>query len=328
MVPIAGVSAQDVGDGQVGGASAVRERLMDEAFRLLPADLGLKQIVLRAGLLWPNPSVSVCFADGDAGLQRRVIAAAEQWNALGSPVKLDFGDAPRACSAFPNAELHVGFSSPVAGGHHATVGTSRINPKPNIMFSRLQAASDDKLAYFVRHEFGHALGLQHEIRHPQANCAAQINKEELYKYYATTYGSTDRTAIDAEIRTYLPEQVSGTVTPPDMASIMMYRFPAEVFNLGEAASCYAPPNSSITPGDIAALKLAYAKRALALSTIASRSTALPPEQRGVVNALLAYELSSAAARRAADVALADEAASSSAAALSKGVFAVTQQFDR
>ena len=74
------------------------------------------------------------------------------------------------------------------------------------------------------HEFGHALGLQHEHLHPHARIP--WNKEKVYHFYQTTQGWS-KTDIDLNLFKVEnnPDTYTGTY---DKKSIMHYRVPNEL----------------------------------------------------------------------------------------------------
>jgi len=74
------------------------------------------------------------------------------------------------------------------------------------------------------HEFGHALGLQHEHLHPHARIP--WNKEKVYHHYQTTQGWSK---TDIELNLFKIENNPDTqIGPYDKKSIMHYRIPNEL----------------------------------------------------------------------------------------------------
>jgi hypothetical protein len=76
----------------------------------------------------------------------------------------------------------------------------------------------------VLHEFGHALGLQHEHHHPKANIP--WDKPKVYEFYTTHYGWTD---AEMDFNVLTPIQRSDHLWGHyDKDSIMHYVVPNEL----------------------------------------------------------------------------------------------------
>lgn len=83
--------------------------------------------------------------------------------------------------------------------------------------------TDDKFKHTVMHEFGHALGAEHEHQHPQANIPWDL--PAVYAYYAAAGHSKE--AVDESVLTKL-EQAETTFTTYDKESIMHYAIPSKI----------------------------------------------------------------------------------------------------
>lgn len=75
----------------------------------------------------------------------------------------------------------------------------------------------------VMHEFGHALGLEHEHQHPDADIPWDVDK--VYAHY--TAKGIDRTEVDEQVMNRLPRNGMRT-TAYDKTSIMHYPVPNEL----------------------------------------------------------------------------------------------------
>lgn len=104
---------------------------------------------------------------------------------------------------------------------------------------------------FILHEFGHALGLEHEHQHPDANI--DWNLPAVYRIYKERAGFSKELTY-ANVLKKLPRS-KATALPYDPKSIMHYQFPAEIiWNKIEY-----PLNTELSAKDIIAIKSIYPK---------------------------------------------------------------------
>jgi hypothetical protein len=104
----------------------------------------------------------------------------------------------------------------------------------------------------VLHEFGHALGLEHEHQHPKASIP--WNKPEVYKIYARDYG-WNKDEVDLNFFTPLNTQ-NMYLSPYDKQSIMHYPIENELTHGDWEVSL----NSDISKRDISFIKQIYPKQ--------------------------------------------------------------------
>ncbi|PJG49024.1 hypothetical protein CAF53_12875 [Sphingobium sp. LB126] len=266
--------------------------------------------------VWTKNTISVCFDSVDTAMMGRVAGIASEWNDAGAPVTLDFGDkaSPRRCGA-PGVpgDISVAFSLP---GMPAKGGTSRIGrgssrAYPSMVLSGLAAAKDDpaKFRFLVLHEFGHALGLLHELKNADGKCWDEIKEPTLVQYYTDEFGISDLDAIREQIRTFDARDMQGIgSTGFDRTSIMMYALPARVFKAGTNSPCFAPLASDISPRDKQTLRAAYSSSLIPISELSRLSSGLSPERRKIYDAYIVYVTSDGTAQAKIRSALKDRPA--------------------
>jgi TolA-binding protein len=189
---------------------------------------------------WPTGAkLKVGFLDGSRIAREAVALTADAWTQYAN-VDFEFSlDAPPK-----EADILIRFDAEGCTSH---VGTSsryyteigepsmhlcRIDQWVSGAFDPAAGVSSlpEGFREVVLHEFGHALGLQHEHQSPRAEF--QWNKEVVYDFYGTSYG-WDRDYVDMWVfRQIDPQLVDASQYDPD--SIMHYSFPAQFTTNGVA----------------------------------------------------------------------------------------------
>ena len=130
---------------------------------------------------WPaGQRLRVRFLGGDAGVQARIRAIAEEWMRYVNIV-LDFGNDP-------HAEIRIAFDT--NDGSWSYVGTDNLGigqGSATMNYGWLTPTTAEwEYRRVVLHEFGHALGLSHEHQSPVAGIP--WDKAACYTYYGNTQG--------------------------------------------------------------------------------------------------------------------------------------------
>src|SRR5262249_28523230 len=99
----------------------------------------------------------------------------------------------------------------------------------------------------VLHEFGHAIGLEHEHQNPLAKCRDQFDWPKLYKYLAGPPNYWSKETVDFNMGVLHERGLKATKF--DASSVMLYTFPAFYFKAGEKSPCFSQPNTTLSAGD-------------------------------------------------------------------------------
>lgn len=227
--------------------------------------------------LWePGAVLRVCFVSANVQANSIVAQAAGRWNDVGANVRLDFGPlgAPRLCGPGANAHIRVGYNDRnqfwSAIGRDALVNVRGWND-PSVSLD-INAVVSGQAYGTILHEFGHALGLNHEHQRPSPyGCEAEIVWERAIQYYQVNFGWTPNLTYSQ----LGPRDPGPAVMTEDFdpTSIMMYPFPAFILAGGSNSRCFVTDAAEeLSEGDSNALVYSYDT-----ATWAARGTTLRNE---------------------------------------------------
>jgi hypothetical protein len=142
--------------------------------------------------------------------KHRIPQLAEEWNRV-----------------FIRADIRISFKGKElcsAVGTDSLLSTcqGRSKGEPSMYLGSLDKYSEDAIRGYVLHEFGHALGLQHEHQNPKAGF--KWDREFIYQYCQKEY-RWDAAKVDRNILDSLKGNVSNSDYDPK--SVMLYHFPPE-----------------------------------------------------------------------------------------------------
>jgi hypothetical protein len=167
-------------------------------------------------MLWKEARVLKVFFRGntDIGFLNAVISVANKWANF---CDMSFVQWP----TLSGSDIRVSFK---LGGYSSAVGIEAEEPKyKNIITMYLQGLDTlrDSLKFrrTILHEFGHALGLEHELQNPSATIP--WDTVALYKFYLLEY-DWQSDSVDKYILKHLEESENSDF---DSASIMIYAVP-------------------------------------------------------------------------------------------------------
>jgi len=229
-------------------------------------------VVTRLKKWLPGQTVRVAFFTGTPELHRRIAEIAAEWTASAN-IALDFGFNPttgryRMVSPGTVAEIRISFDQP---GYWSLVGTDSSKPlivrkdEPSMNLDGFDSFPPSDPAEFRRvvlHEFGHALGFEHEHQSPASGCDDEFDWETVTEYLKGPPNHWSQEMIDFNLR-QLRNSRAYEISGPDPESIMFYHFESWMFKRGSESSCYVKNNTTLSAGDLAGIAAAYPRDATA-----------------------------------------------------------------
>jgi hypothetical protein len=215
------------------------------------------EAVVQTTLKWTSGRATVCFFDGNKDARDHVADIAGRWTASSS-LQLDFGPQRnrRTCDPANPSDIRVSF---VGSGYWSYVGTQSRLIDPNKQTLNLQGMDKTNFSEqddgVILHEFGHAVGFEHEHQSPLGGCNSQFNWNYLYTALGWSKAEVDRNMrqLDAS------SSANGLLTTAfDRKSIMLYSLSPQAFLDAAHASCYiAEANHMLSTVDLQAMKTVY-----------------------------------------------------------------------
>lgn len=204
-------------------------------------------IPIREEFQWKKKLVTVSFfapdASGIPGIADQVMKIAEKWT---DDVLLKL---TRTKDNDPSADIRVMFQGP--GQFYSLIGTQSrqgTTPSMNLGFRPGDASWDrpEERRRLILHEFGHALGLHHEHKHPSMG----LITDRVLEYYSPRLPGYSRDQIAFQFSALSENEIDPKFKEfsknPDPDSIMMYEFPA---NLSEKFPQGVKGGNDLSPKD-------------------------------------------------------------------------------
>jgi hypothetical protein len=260
----------------------------------------------------PGQTVKVAFNGGTPDLYAKIKSAASDWTKPGvANVALKFTDDKgnyfhwSSSDKIYSGQVRIGFASgSLAGGYWSLIGTDSVDATikggaPNqasMNFDSFDKLMPEDWAGTVRHEFGHALGFEHEHQSPVDQCDFRFNDDPgyiktkdqdgwytvdkngkypgLYTYMGGKANYWPKQKVDDNLRSipassaYSPYLIGSF----DKTSIMKYYYDAFMFVSGDKSPCYKPgENETLSAQDEVGASDAYpgdpSKAATAISQL-------------------------------------------------------------
>lgn len=203
-------------------------------------------------------TITVCFlgdSKGTEALKTKVFEIASEWGKVAN-VTLDRVD---ACTSASSSDIKVRLGDNVSGdtGSWSYIGqvSKTKYPSMNLGWAAQTNLSLKSLRRVVLHEFGHALGLQHEQLNP--NVTIPWDKPKVYEYYKECCGWAQEDVDQNVFRTLDPASTQALLY--DRFSIMHYMVPKTLLT---NAAFEVKNNTELSNGDKLWAAIAYPRQTI------------------------------------------------------------------
>jgi hypothetical protein len=235
-------------------------RVASTAGTLAPPGSEVPRGVIAQLKLWPPEvtTLSVCFFRGDSALRGRIASVAKNWLQQPVGIALDFGAPPnyRSCVSSGDDQIRIGFQ--YTGywslvGQDSYVDASQMEESMNFQGFLVRPPDGREFTRVVLHEFGHALGFEHEHQHPWAQC--DFDMPYIYAYLAGPPNYWSHEVVDFNMKPLAADNL--ILRQVDVRSIMLYSFPMKYYLSGRNSQCFSEGNFTLSPGDAQLLAEVY-----------------------------------------------------------------------
>ena len=192
---------------------------------------------------WNAGQLSILFLRGDPVVQNKIKQMAMDWTKYAN-IKFQFVDDKQ------DADIRIDFQVNGSWSYIGTDATHIPQNQPTMNYGWLQKDTPDSEYHIVLHEFGHALGLIHEIQVPLDGIP--WNKEAVYNCFSSAPHYWNREMVDQEIFERYSRSYSNSFL--DQRSIMNYHIP-QVFLMPNAIEI--PWSTDLSAEDIRVIKTMY-----------------------------------------------------------------------
>lgn len=200
-----------------------------------------------ANKLWGNGStIKVRFSGGSAVVRNKVKQYAKSWETYAN---LTFSFVADNAAA----DIKIAFNQNDGSWSYIGTDSKRFATSMNYGWFN-DNTSDVEFRRTITHEFGHALGLNHEQSHPDANIP--WNTAAVYSYYMGPPNNWSKADVDFNVLS-VESRTGLNYTPYDVASIMHYPVEAR-FTTNNTT--IAANNTTISAKDIQYMRTYYPGR--------------------------------------------------------------------
>lgn len=207
-----------------------------------------KRAVGHFSMFWANGrTLKIGFTDDNLAEDHKqaIIAAINQWQPYVN-LTFEFIDGQEGTPGYGKGDIRI---TTLYNQNYTLIGTdAKVNDPWTPTMVLGVKPSDPQFQSIVMHEFGHALGAQHEHQHPEADIPWDVPK--VYARYAAA-GVSAEVVDEAVLHTF--EKHDTTYTAYDKHSIMHYPVPNEI-TLGDWE---VGLNTAISEKDKAFMRRAY-----------------------------------------------------------------------
>ena len=252
-------------------------RVEDTESAVVPGPItGAARGVINGLKAWPPElrTLRVCFFGALPSLRQQIVSTVNHWIERPVGVSFDFGTAPtyRTCTRDGDNHIRVGFA--YAGywslvGQDSYLAAHQAEQSMNFGQFLVRPPREPEFSRVVLHEFGHALGFEHEHQSAWSKCEDEFDWEAIYPMLAGPPNYWSKETVDFNMRRLSADNL--VLSRFDKLSIMLYTFDKKFYKKNIQLECYSEGNNSISDGDFALLASVYPTESSARE--AARATA-------------------------------------------------------
>jgi hypothetical protein len=245
--------------------SALEISIQEQKANFRKSNLQLMELLSKNGVkfggvisnrdLWSKSSIEICFMGGETRSRRKIAEIGSQWLFYGN-LNFDFGSdvALRTCNTEKPSDVRIAINDYMRSfwsyRGQSALAIDKSDPTMSIPIEDKYLKTGRILNWYILHEFGHMLGLEHIYVHPEY-CMDEIDWEYIEKKSHNAEFLRKQMILVDEENDYV------TVGQLDVKSVMQFEFPKEYYKKGTASRCYPGDVDGLSPLDQLAMFQAY-----------------------------------------------------------------------